>query len=55
MPLVTALALSAGLLTAEDPAPTFKSDDHRVFTSSFLQKDGTWTTFVTLESRRRKP
>lgn len=32
----------------------FKSDDHRLFTSSKLNPDGKWTTMVTIHYRRRK-
>jgi len=32
----------------------FKSKDHRVFTSSIQQDDGTWHTAVTVHSRRKK-
>lgn len=32
----------------------FKDDDHRVFTSSMQQDDGSWNTFVKVDSRRKK-
>jgi hypothetical protein len=46
----------------DDPAKTakfrevteFKSDDHRVFTSSRLNPDGQWATMLTIHFRRRK-
>jgi hypothetical protein len=54
-------------LETEGPCPTepgknskfrevteFKSADHRVFTSSIQQDDGTWHTMVTIHSRRKK-
>lgn len=46
----------------EDPEKTakfrevteFKSDDHRVYTSSRLNPDGKWSTMLTIHFRRRK-
>jgi hypothetical protein len=32
----------------------FKSDDHRVFTSSKLNPDGKWTTILTIHFRRKR-
>ena len=54
-------------LETEGPSPTkpgknakfrevteFKSNDHRVFTSSIQQDDGTWHTMLTVHARRKK-
>ncbi|MBW3596689.1 MAG: DUF1579 domain-containing protein [Planctomycetes bacterium] len=64
------LDAEANLLTLETRGPShgdpaklanyrevleLKSDEHKVFTSSVQGDDGQWTTFVTVDYRRKKP
>lgn len=43
-----------GTLVKFKEVTEFKSDDHRVFTSSMQEEDGKWTTLIKVDSRRKK-
>ena len=43
-----------GQITKFKEVTEFKSDDHRVFTSSILAENGQWMTIVTVDSHKRK-
>jgi hypothetical protein len=43
-----------GKVTKFKEVTEFKSDDHRIFTSSMLRDDGSWFTIMTINFRRKK-
>ena len=46
--------MKPGQLSKFREVTEFRSDDHRVFTSSILGDDGKWQTVLTVNSRRKK-